>query len=314
MSAFTVRPATPRDAAGIRRLHARVFGSEMTEAEWAWKFEWNPDGRFGIVAVAGDRIVGNYAGWGARFLLAGEPALLYAVGDVATEPEARGLTGLRGVYRAMVDAFYAALESRVPFCFGFPNDRALVISHRLAGSRTLFPIRHVLVDCDAFPAAPAGTGSGDFVDESFDSLWESASRLLTHAAVRDRGRVNWRFHARPNRYYRMVWWREGSRLRGWAALSVSQEEALVADFLGSEAEGRDLPALFAASAAEARRMGARRLVFWETPGGPGRETIARLPGERRDAGFSIVARVLDETRFQGFAEGLHLVPSLYDVI
>jgi hypothetical protein len=61
-------------------------------------------------------------------------------------------------------------------------------------------------------------------------------------------------------------------------------------------------------------MGARRLVFWETPGGPGRGVIAALPGERRAAGFSIVARVLEEERFAGVAEGLHLVPSLYDLV
>ena len=158
----------------------------MTEAEWAWKFERNPDGRFGTVAVAGGEILGNYAGWGMRFLVGGAPALVYSVGDVATDPSARTLGGRHGVYRSMAEAFYGALEGKVPFCFGFPNDRALTISNRLAGTRTLFPIRQVLVDGRDFPEAPGGAGSGDFVDESFDPLWETASRFLTHAAVRDR--------------------------------------------------------------------------------------------------------------------------------
>jgi len=314
VSGFTVRVAEPGDGACIRSLHARVFGSEMSEAEWSWKFESNPDGRFGVVAVVDGRIVGNYAGWGMRFLVGGTPALVYAVGDVATEPSARKLGGRHGVYRTMVDAFYGALAGRVPFCFGFPNDRALAVSNRLAGTRTLHPIRQILVDCAEFPEPPAGAGSGDFVDESFDPLWDAASRFLKNAPVRDRARVNWRFHARPNRYYRMVWWKEAGRQRAWAALSVSGQDALVADFLGSDRDGRDLPPLFAAAAAEARRMGARRLVFWETPGGPGRDAIARLAGERAAAGFSIAARVLDEPRFEGVAEGLHLVPSLYDLV
>ncbi len=315
MSAIQVRPATSADGPGIRRLHARVFGSAMSEAEFAWKFDWNPDGRFGMVAVAdGGEIVGNYAGWGMRFHIDGRPALLYSVGDVATEPSARALGGLRGVYSAMIEPFYAALAGKVPICFGFPNDRALAISNRLAGTRTLFPIRQILVECDAFGAAPEDVGSGDFVDESFDTLWEEASRNFTHAAVRDRARVNWRFHARPNRYYRMVWWRQGGRPRGWAALSVSGEEALVADFLGADAEGRDLPNLFSAAAAEARRMGARRLVFWETPGGPGRAAIAALAGQRREAGFVLAARFLEESTHEGFRSRLHLVPSLYDVV
>jgi len=314
VTAFEIRQALPQDAAGIRRLHGEVFGSAMTEAEWAWKFEWNPDGRFGTVAVAGEEIVGNYAGWGMRFLVGGAPVLVYSVGDVATSPSARALGGRHGVYRTMAEAFYGALAGRVPFCFGFPNDRALTISNRLAGTRTLFAIRSVVVDCRDFPDAPDSSGASDFVDESFDPLWEAASHFLKHAAVRDRTRVNWRFHGRPNRSYRMVWWKEAGRQRGWAVLAVSGEEALVADFLGSDPEGSDLPPLFAASAAEARRMGARRMIFWETPGGPGRDVIARLDGERRDAGFSLIARVLDEAAFEGVPSELHLVPSLYDVV
>ena len=314
MSRFLVRPATAADAPGIRALHARVFGAEMSEAEWAWKFEWNPDGRFGTVAEADGRIVANYAGWGARFLVAGAPALVYFVGDVATDPSVRALGVGRGAYRSTADAFYAAIAGRVPFCMGFPNDRALAISHRLVGSRTIRPIRRVFAGLDAFGSPPPGAGSGDFVDESFDPLWEAASRYLTHAAVRDRARVNWRFHARPGRYYRMVWWKEGAEQRGWAVLSVDGGDALVADFLGSDPEGRDLPPLFAAAAREADRMGARRLVFWETPGGPGRGPIESLGGPREDAGFSIVARVLDEAAYRGVPENLHLVPSLYDLV
>ena len=314
MTAFVVRPAEPSDAPGIRRLHARVFGQEMSEAEFAWKFAWNPDGGFATVAVSNGEIIGNYAGCGASFLIDGRATRIYFVGDVATDPSARALGGRRGVYRTMADAFYAALRGVVPFCLGFPNDRALTISHRLVGSRTLFPIRQALVDCSVFSKPPDGAGSGDSVDESFDPLWAEASRHLTHAAVRDRARVNWRFHARPNRYYRMVWWKERGRQRGWAVLSVAGEDALVADFLGSDPAGRDLPPLFGAAADEARRLGAKRLVFWETPGGPGREAIAGLPGPRTDAGYSMVARVLDEALFAGVAEGLHLVPSLYDLV
>jgi len=50
MSAFVVREATAADAPGIRRLFARVFGREMSEEEWTWKFERNPDGWYGVVA------------------------------------------------------------------------------------------------------------------------------------------------------------------------------------------------------------------------------------------------------------------------
>lgn len=315
MSGFVIREATAGDASGIRRLFARVFGKEMSEAEWAWKFEQNPDGWFGIVALVGGEIVGNYAGWGTRLLLDGRPALTYSVGDVATDPAVRGMGGRRGIYRAMTEAFYEAIGARgVPFCFGFPNPRALEVSHRIVGSRTLFPVREVLVPCDSFPAPPLDAVAGDCATDSFDPLWRRAATFLTHAAVRDRRRANWRFHARPTRWYRMLSRELRGESVGWAVLSVTGDTALVADLLGREADGADLPALFAAAASEARRLGASKLVFWETPGGPAADLIRRLPGDRRAAGFPIIVRTFDDEAADRFAAQAHLVPSLYDLV
>lgn len=311
---FEIRAATAADAPGIRRLFQRVFGTPMSEEEWRWKFELDPDGSFGVVGLVGGQIVGNYSGWGVRFLLDGEPRQVYSVGDVATDPAVRRLGGRRGVYRAMTEAFYEAVgREGVPFCFGFPNSRALHVSERIVGSRILFPIHWVQVPVDSFPEAPADVETGDFVDESFDPLWEAARGTVSHLAVRDRARVNWRFHARPNRYYRMVWRSRDGGMTAWAALSGAGEIATVVDFLGSEPDGGDLPVLFACAAAEARRLGADRLVFWSTPGGPGRGVIEGLPGQRGEAGFPMIARVFDATAANRFAERVHLVPSLYDL-
>jgi hypothetical protein len=314
MSGFEVRLAAAEDAPGIRRLFERIFKTELSEAEWQWKFAQNPDGWRGVVGVLDGEIVGNYAGWGMRFLLDGQPQLLYSVGDVATDPSVRALGGRRGVYRAMTEAFYATVGREVPFCFGFPNARALRVSERIVGSRTLFPIGLKKTPVEAFGPPPSDAETGESVDEDFDPLWEAGRRAFTHAAVRDRARVNWRFHARPSRYYRMAWRRQGREFVGWTAMSVIGEEATVADFLGREPDGSDLPSLFAAAADEARRLGARRLVFWETPAGPGRRAIEALPGERAAAGFPMIVRVFDEDAVRRFAQRLHLVPSLYDLV
>jgi len=227
----------------------------------------------------------------------------------------RGLGGRRGAYRSMAEAFYEKVgASGVPFCFGFPNARALQVSNRIVGTRTLLPIREAHVLCEGFPPPPSHAAAGDSVGPAFDPLWRRASRVFTRAAVRDRARANWRFHARPTRYYRMVWLEEAGEMESWAALSIVGEKAIVADFLGSREDGSDLPALFAAAAAESRRLGARVLVFWETPGGPGARIIRELEGERRDAGFPFVVRVFDEDAVRRLADGAHLTPALYDVI
>lgn len=316
MTGFAVRNATARDAPGIRRLFARVFGREMSEAEWRWKFEQNPDGWFGVVALQGDEVVGNYAGWGIRFLLDGRERLVYAVGDVATDPAVRTLGGRRNVFRTMADTFYSEVETRraVPFCFGFPGGRHPRISQRVVGTRTLLPIVEKRVPCEVLRESPSDAAAGDFVDERFDPLWLSVSaRSGSAIALRDRARVNWRFHARPERYYRMVWRQGPDGFTGWAVLSVSGENALVADYLGLAPDGSDLLPLFAAAAREASRLGARRLVFWETPG-PAAAVLGELPGERVPAGFSLDARIVDESAAQLLHDRGHLVPALYDVV
>jgi hypothetical protein len=113
----------------------------------------------------------------------------------------------------------------------------------------------------------------------------------------------------------MVWRKQGGQMLAWAALSgVADGSATLVDFLGRESDGGDLSPLFAAAAAEARRLGAAHLVFWETPGGPGKTAIAALPGERLDAGFPVIVRVFDEAAVRRFGERAHLVPSLYDLV
>jgi predicted N-acetyltransferase YhbS len=315
LTGFSVREANTSDAPGIRELFARVFGKELSAEEWEWKFARNPDGWFGVVAESEGRIVGNYAGWGRRLLVAGEPRLAYAVGDVATDPDERGVGGLRGVYRAMVEVFYEAVGRQgVPFCFGFPNARALAISNRIAGTETMFPIVELRVRCDAFPPPPREVVASDSIGEEVDPLWKEGSRHVRDGPARDRSRLNWRFHARPTKYYRMLTVRRSGAPESWAALSVLGETAVVADFLGSAPDGSDLPRLFAAAAAEALRCGARELLFWESPGNPARAAIASLPVERRDAGFVVAARLLDSPAARDFFSRCHLPPSVYDVI
>jgi hypothetical protein len=112
----------------------------------------------------------------------------------------------------------------------------------------------------------------------------------------------------------MVWRENAGETRAWAVLSVAGETALVADFLGRERDGSDLPALFSAVAAEAARLGASRLVFWESPGGPAANLLQSLSGDRRDAGFPFVARSFDDAATDEFARNAHFVPSLYDLV
>jgi hypothetical protein len=309
-----VRDAAAADAPGIRKVFQNVFGVPLSEEEWRWKFEQDPDGWRGVVAVLDGEVVGTYLGWGARFLLDGEERLLYSVGDVATEKRVRSMGGRRSVFGAMAETFFSGVAREVPFCYGFPGARHERVSEKIVGSRTLFPVLLVRASADSFGRPPADMETGDIAEDGYEALWRAAREGLAYAPVRNRDRVNWRFHARPGRHYRMVWRRQGGETTAWAALAVHAGIATVVDYLGRDPRGADLPDLFDAAAEEARRQGASRLVFWRTPGGPGRRIIEELPGERLEAGFPMISRVFDEDAVQRFAGGLQLTPSLYDLV
>ena len=309
------RPRTTRP--GIRGLFERVFGRPLSGRAVGLEVRAEPRRGFGIVATRDGVIGGQLRGMGSRGSCStGEQALLYSVGDVATDPAVRSLGGRRGVYRAMAERFYESIAGRRPLLLRIPESarpRGQPPAHRLAdalpdptGARRL---------CEAFRLAPRA-GTGDSVDASFDPLWSSAARFLTHAPVRDRARVNWRFHARPDRYYRMVWLEEGRGASAWGVLSVEGENALLADFLACEPrKGGSRSA--AGGAAPRRRPGWEPggWSLWEPPGGPWRGALSTRSRESgRTPGFPMIVRVDQEEPLSRFASGLHLVPSLYDLV
>jgi hypothetical protein len=113
----------------------------------------------------------------------------------------------------------------------------------------------------------------------------------------------------------MVWRRQAGEMLSWAALSaVADGTATVVDYVGRQQDGRDLPPLFAAAAHEARALGASHIAFWESPGGPGRDPIAALEGDRFDAGYPFDVRAVDKEAAHRFVAGSSFVPSLYDVV
>lgn len=312
---FDVREARASDSDGIRGLFELVFGREMSAAEWSWKYPSDPDTWIAVVALREGRIVGHFGAWGHLALIGGEERTVFSLVDVATDPSARHLGGRRNVLRTMSETMFPLLRARgAPFGYGFPSPRHLRIGERSIGYRGYFPIREL-----TFGLSPSGSGwrVSDFVAPDFDALWQNARSSLDRAAlVRDAPRANWRYHARPERYYRMVTLDRGC---GWGVLSHLGTIALVVDYQIEEPRGSLFGDLFRALAGEAMKMGASDLVFWEPPGGPYRDFLVGSspavpsPASVRDAGFSFVtAVVFEEDAIAEFVRHLHLVPGAYD--
>ncbi len=199
----------------------------------------------------------------------------------------------------------------------FPRPHALELGGPLVGYRAHFPIRELRFRLGGEP--PPAEGGADLVGPSFDRLWELARPLVDRASlVRDRARVNWRFHARPDRSYRMVCVEEpGGECAAWAVFSLLGSSALVMDFLARDASAETFEKLWRAARSEAAAMGASSLVFWESPGGPWRplllEKAGQPGGEIVDAGFGFATAVVhEEEALSRFLRNLQLTASLYD--
>jgi hypothetical protein len=165
-------------------------------------------------------------------------------------------------------------------------------------------------------APPRGNGTAsEWLGEGYDELWGRVAGSLVTGVVRDRRRMNWRYHARPDRYYRFVTL-AGSRpgAAGCGVLSVVGEEALVTDAVAESGEAA--LALADALESEAAAMGARRLVFWETSAGPLAEVAgrarSRAGGAVREAGFSFVTVTFDAGRTAEFVGRAAITAGIYD--
>ncbi|HET9794116.1 MAG TPA: GNAT family N-acetyltransferase [Thermoanaerobaculia bacterium] len=311
---FTVRVATEEDSPGIRELFGRTFGRAMTAEEWRWKYPENPDGWIATVAELDGRIVGHYGGWPLRAVIGGRESTIVSVGDVATEPSIRHLGGRRNAFRSMADALFDVLKSRgVPFVFGFPNARALAAGARLLGYRAEFPVRTIEYELEG---GLTGSGIGsEWVEASYDALWDRCRAALPAGLLRDRRRINWRYHARPDRWYRFVTVEGTGGDAACGVLSVLAEEALVVEAAVADASGA--LRLFEALSAEAAALGARRLVFWETPDGPlsaiaGRDAARRRGARAAETGFSFATVPFDEAVTAEFVRCAQIAAGIYD--
>jgi hypothetical protein len=315
---FEARLARGDDEVGVRKLFARIFGREMTPEEWRWKYAENPDGGLSVVAESDGAIVGHFGGCPMAASIAGRVRPIYALGDVMTDPAFRQAGGRSNVFSSMGREMFRRLAERdAPFGFGFPNARALEVGRRLLGYREHFPVREI-----SFPALPAPAQSRletvGTVGEEFAAIWNRCRADFAGAGlVRDGDRVNWRFASRPDRRYRMILADARGGERAWAALAARGETLLVLDYLVPPPAGESVAEFVRLLREEAGRVGARRLVFWESPAGPYRAPLAaeasRAGAETIAAGFSFVtAVVFREDELERFLRDVHFTPSFYD--
>ena len=259
---LSVRDTEPDDLAALAELYRHGFGRPLLPEEWEWKYRRLPgEARSAVARDATGELVAHVGAYALPARWRGEERLAWQLADFVGRPG-----GLRPPLVVAGRALLAPLPrpSDLPFVFGFPSSRHLALGERVFGYRWLPPITPWEGELAAVPP-PADPGlvvaQGDTAGEWAEAAW---SACAVDSVRRSVAFLNWRYHARPQRYYRMYRLRDAGGEPGLVVAGFAGDVAQLAEVWIAGDEDHWL-ACMAAVAADLRAAGLVRWRAWPPP-------------------------------------------------
>ncbi len=260
MTAPSFRPTGPQDLPALADFFAERFGHAWTPEDWTWKYRRIP-GEARSWIVVDDASGGILAHAGALRLPArwrGREVGIWTLVDWAG-------TSRRGLRPPLVELGRRLLadlpgEGDAPWIFGFPSERHFRLGERVFGYRPLAKFQELEGPLpETAPPPGMAVATGDSAGDWAEAVWEACG---VEGVRRSAAFLNWRYHARPHRYYRF--YRLASQgIEGLAVFAFVGEEAWGAE-LWLPPGGEWYPSLLAV-AADLRAAGLRRWRVWPPP-------------------------------------------------
>jgi hypothetical protein len=279
VTAAAFRPTGPEDLPALAAFLTARFGHAWTPEDWAWKYQAFPGEARSWLAVDGGEVLAHAGALRLPARWRGRDTGIWTLVDWAGASR-RGLRPpLVGLGRSLLADLPRPEDA--PWLFGFPSERHFRLGERVFGYRPLAEFTELTGDVPEGPAIPLDTG--DSAGDWAEAVWEACG---VEGVRRSAAFLNWRYYARPHRYYRL--YRLASKgVEGLAVLAFVGEEAWAAE-LWLPPGGEWYSSLLAV-AADLRAAGLRRWRFWPPPPGLAlEELLARLglraEGERRFIG------------------------------
>ena len=272
MTAAAFRATAPEDLPALTGFFAERFGRPWTPEEWTWKYHAFPgEARSWLALPAADEgeILAHAGALRLPARWRGAETGVWTLVDWAG-------TSRRGLRPPLVDLGRRLLADLpragdAPWIFGFPSERHFRLGERVFGYKPLADFMELAGDI------PEGTAmalrSGDSCGDWAEAVWEACG---VDGVRRSAAFLNWRYYARPHRYYRF--YRLESRgIEGLAVFAFVGEEAWAAELWLPVGEEWEWYPYLLAVAADLRAAGLRRWRFWPPPPGLGlEEVLARL--------------------------------------
>lgn len=277
-ASYQVRSYRPGDEEQILALFNHVFRQSRGMAHWRWKFAGNPEGHQITLAVAGERVVGQFAGLPVRATGPGGPFVLSQGVDHMVDPEFQR----RGVFAAMTHHFAATWlpPAHDAVFYSYPLAHKHSIDQRITRAELVHPVRALRFVVTR--GAPAGAPRGWHAwrhrvvqvrrfAASVDHLWRRLVPAGGVSVVRDARYLNWRYADCPDESYALlqVESRLARRPLGLAVLRFGWFEEKIAplvELIVPPEETAALALLLDACGALARDHGLESVLTWAPRG------------------------------------------------
>jgi len=288
-----IRAGRAGDEPALAALFEASFGYRPHGEYWSWKYQRIPGRARSLVAVAaGGEIVAHVGALALPARSAGETKDLWQLVDFMGSAAGSGLRPpLVAAGRALLEDLPEPAD--FPWIFGFPSERHFALGVRQFGYR---PLREVRPLAGPLPAAAGPAGSlleiSDHCGEWAEPVW---SACAVSSVRRSAAFLNWRYHARPDRYYRFYRLRSEAE-EGLAVFGFHREQAMAAELWLPP--GPDWTGAMLSVARDLAGMGVESWTFWPRPlaaplfhalGVSEREEIVRIGCRGRAGGPDPVA-------------------------
>ncbi len=206
MSEYTIRPYEPGDEHGILEAFNRVFAADnpnhvpRTLDEWRWAFERHPFGRRVMLALHGDRVVGQYAAIPYRTDMRGEERFFLHIVDSMMLPEHRAGYRRPGLFVHTAYRFFEEWggADKDPIHYGMPIEKVFRLGQQFLGYEVVQTHGLLVRQMDAGPTTlPDGVERLTRYDEQARWLYDRCAGPWAVSAFRDAAFLNWRFIDHP---------------------------------------------------------------------------------------------------------------------
>jgi hypothetical protein len=273
---LTIREPEVEDLEALDPLLESRFGHPMGIAEWEWKYRRLPGEARSLVATDGaGELLAHVGALGLPARWQGGEALMWSLVDWVGRPNRAGLRPpLVEVGRRLLSQI--PRPGDVPWNYGFPSRRHFELGRRVFGYRE---VRQIPRWAGALPQGRHDPRAAEPMERCgpwAEAAWEACGALGVRRSPRY---LDWRYWARPERYYRVYRLREGDA-SGLAVAAFVGRQAILAELWLPPGRlwGRCLESV----ASDLRRSGIERWVAWPPAARSGGKALLRDLGMSPD--------------------------------